>query len=60
MYAPYNADTPVTCGGASCGGGSLAVNNLQAGQTYYFTVTAVDRAGNESVHSLEVNATPTE
>lgn len=54
-YVAYNGDTPITCSA-----GTVVVFNLQAGQTYYFTVTAVDRAGNESEHSLEVSATPTQ
>lgn len=54
-YSPYNAGVPTTCLSAM-----LAVTNLQPGKTYYFTVTAVDIPGNESDHSLEVSAIPTE
>lgn len=38
---------------------SYTVKNLQNGQTYYFSVTAVDEAGNESLsYAHEVSATP--
>lgn len=33
------------------------VDNLEEGKTYYFVVTAYDRAGNESNYSIEVSAT---
>jgi fibronectin type 3 domain-containing protein len=32
---------------------SFAVNSLQSGTTYYFAVTAIDNAGNESAYSNE-------
>lgn len=34
-------------------------HDLEAGQTYYFVVHAYDRAGNVSLPSIEVSATPT-
>jgi BACON domain-containing protein/fibronectin type III domain protein len=34
---------------------SYAMNNLQIGMTYYFAITAVDTAGNESLYSAEVS-----
>ncbi len=37
----------------------ISVSNLQANTTYYFVVTALDRAGNESTYSNEVTSQPT-
>jgi fibronectin type 3 domain-containing protein len=34
---------------------SYTVNNLPAGQTYYFAVTAYDASGNESAFSAEAS-----
>jgi len=34
---------------------SYTVSGLQSGQTYYFAVTAIDAAGNESSYSSEVS-----
>ena len=34
---------------------SYTLANLKAGATYYFTVTAYDATGNESLHSAEVS-----
>ena len=36
---------------------SFTVTNLQSGARYYFAVTAVDAAGNESPYSPEVSKT---
>jgi len=36
---------------------STIVDNLQEGETYYFTITAVDFSGNESAPSDEVSKT---
>jgi Dockerin type I domain len=36
-----------------------SISNLQASTTFYFVVTAIDRAGNESAYSNEVAAQPT-
>lgn len=36
---------------------SYKVDNLTQGKTYYFIVTALDKAGNESADSAEVSAT---
>ena len=33
---------------------NFTVNSLQSGRTYYFAVTAIDGAGNESAYSNEV------
>ncbi len=38
---------------------AYSISNLQANTTYYFVVTAIDRAGNESAYSNEVAAQPT-
>ena len=45
--------TPIPVGTAT----TYTVNNLQEGVTYYFAVTAVDTAGNESGFSQEVYKT---
>jgi Fibronectin type III domain/Viral BACON domain len=42
---------PISAGIAT----NYAVGNLIGGKTYYFSVTAVDTAGNESPHSSEVS-----
>jgi hypothetical protein len=34
---------------------SYVATGLQSGTTYFFTVTAYDNAGNESIHSAEVS-----
>ena len=46
------AGVPTTCNGTEA-----AILNLNGGSTYYFVVTTIDVAGNESV-SIEVSATP--
>jgi TolB protein len=36
---------------------SYTDNAVQAGQTYYYVVTAIDGSGNESAYSTEASAT---
>jgi Fibronectin type III domain/Viral BACON domain len=43
--------TPISVGNTT----SYTVGNLTGGRTYYFSLTAVDSAGNESQHSSEVS-----
>ncbi|MFZ5573116.1 MAG: Ig-like domain-containing protein [Thermodesulfobacteriota bacterium] len=50
QYQPY-----IPAGKAT----SYTVANLQSGTKYYFAVTAVDTAGNESIYSTEVTSTIT-
>ncbi len=45
-------------GGANPSQTSHVAQNLDPNQTYYFVVTAEDRAGNESLWSAEVSASP--
>jgi fibronectin type 3 domain-containing protein len=47
----YNA--PISIGNVT----SYTVTNLPTGRTYYTSITAVDSAGNESLHSAEVSKT---
>jgi hypothetical protein len=42
--------TPIT-------GTSFVDSNVQAGQTYFYVVTAIDRSGVESAYSKEISAT---
>ncbi len=42
---------PVSAGTAT----SYTAGNLMGGKTYYFSVTALDSTGNESLHSIEVS-----
>ena len=46
VYGP-----PITAGNVT----TYLVTNLQNGNTYYFSVTAYDTYGNESLHSNEVS-----
>ena len=46
---------PSGSGVAVGSGTSFSVTGLAAGQTYYFSVTAVDSAGNESGYSNEAS-----
>jgi fibronectin type 3 domain-containing protein len=43
--------------GTLVAGTTFVDNTVQAGQTYYYVVTAVDASGNESVFSNEISAT---
>ncbi len=54
---PYYRMNP---GGSSGSQTAVVVLNLQSAQTYYFTVTTEDVAGNESEHSFEMPVTPTQ
>jgi fibronectin type 3 domain-containing protein len=57
-YNVYRSTTPGVYGAAianvPAGTVSYLATDLQAGTTYYFTITAVDSAGNESPYSTEV------
>jgi hypothetical protein len=48
VYGPVIMTVPA-------GTASYTATGLQVGQTYYFTITAVDAANNESIHSNEVS-----
>lgn len=58
-YNVYRSTTPGVYGAAvanvPAGTMSYLSTGLQTGTTYYFTITAVDSAGNESPHSTEVS-----
>ena len=54
---PYYRMNP---SGASGSQSEVVILNLQPGQTYYFTVTTQDVAGNESDPSIEMSVTPTQ
>lgn len=48
---PGTYAAPVSVGNST----TYTVNNLRGGTTYYFTVTAINEAGVESLHSTEVS-----
>ncbi len=48
---PFFVLTPVNVGNVT----SYIAGNLKAGTTYFFSVTAYDQSGNESLHSSEVS-----
>ena len=58
-YNVYRSTTPGVYGAAlanvPAGAVSYQATGLQTGTTYYFTITAVDSAGNESLPSTEVS-----
>jgi hypothetical protein len=56
-YNVYMGTQPGTYGGPISIGNitSYTVGNLTGGRTYYFSLTAVDTSGNESLHSSEVS-----
>jgi fibronectin type 3 domain-containing protein len=58
-YNVYRSTTSGVYGAAlanvPAGTVSYMATGLQTGTTYYFTITAVDSAGNESPHSTEVS-----
>jgi fibronectin type 3 domain-containing protein len=58
-YRIYRSTTPGVYGAAigtvPAGTVTYVAGSLQVGNTYYFTVTAVDSSGNESVRSIEVS-----
>ncbi|MFO0707749.1 MAG: fibronectin type III domain-containing protein, partial [Nitrospira sp.] len=56
-YKVYMGTQPGTYGAPIAVGKvtSYQITNLTKGTTYYFSVTAVDTAGNESLHSAEVS-----
>jgi hypothetical protein len=58
-YRVYRSTTPGVYGAAlatiQAGTLSYVATGLQVGTTYYFTITAVDTAGNESSYSNEVS-----
>jgi Fibronectin type III domain/Viral BACON domain len=58
-YNVYMGTQPGTYGGPMSVGNvtSYTVGNLTGGVTYYFSVTALDNAGNESLRSPEVSKT---
>ena len=45
--------TPIAVGNAT----TYLIGNLTGGRTYYFSVTAVDNEGTESLHITEVSKT---
>ena len=56
-YNMYMGTQPGVYGGPLAVGNSTSytVGNLTGGRTYYFSLTAVDSGGNESLHSSEVS-----
>jgi fibronectin type 3 domain-containing protein len=58
-YRIYRSTTPGVYGAAlatvPAGTVTYMATGLQTGTTYYFTITAVDTAGNESTRSNEVS-----
>jgi glycosidase/fibronectin type 3 domain-containing protein len=56
--SPLNGGGFVKVNGSPVGGTSFGDTGLQNARTYYYVVTALDSAGNESKYSNEVNALP--
>jgi fibronectin type 3 domain-containing protein len=57
VYRGTQAGGPyVALNGTAEVGTSYTDNSVQAGQTYYYVVTAVDGSGNESVYSNQAQA----
>ena len=56
--SPVSGGGFVKVNGSPVGGTNFGDTNLQNARTYYYVVTALDSAGNESKYSNEVNALP--